>query len=338
MAGFQRFPEMFVHDSVPPLDRPMLATAMLSPVESTLAVTLFAAFADGDRCEPERARIERLAAESGWGDLSSISRRILMGKLSLADSVAGLGDRGDREEAYELARAICEVDGDLSEDEQAFLEELRHLLDLDRETSRHLDDEVDALALAPLAPVALDSPPPLPAAALPDQGGMILRYAILNGALELLPETLATMAIVPLQMKMVHRIGKAHGAELDRASIKEFLATAGLGLGSQMLEGFARKWIGGLGKKVAGKKAGKIANQLTGSAFSFASTWAIGHLAVSYHSGGRRFGAGEMKALYEPLLAKAKELHRLHLPAIREQAGALTPAVVLEHVRGAREV
>ena len=318
----------------------MPAAETLSPIESTLAIALFAAFADGDRCEPERARIERLSAELGWEDLSVISRRILMGKLSLAAAVSGMEKTGDREAAYELARAVCEVDGDLSADETSFLEELRGLLGLDWETSRHLDDEVDGLTLAPLAPAvgtALETPPPLPAAA-PDQGGMILRYAILNGALELLPETLATMAIVPLQMKMVYRIGKAHGAELDRTSIKEFLAAAGIGLGSQMLEGFARKWVGGLGKKMGGKKAGKIANQMTGSAFSFASTWAIGHLAVNYYAGGRRFGTAEMKAVYEPLLAKAKELHSRYLPEIQQQAQSLNPAMVLEYARGGREV
>lgn len=315
----------------------MPSADLLSPVESTLAISLFAAYADGDRCEPERSRIDRIAGELGWEHLSGISRRILMGKLSLTGAAAGLAKAEDRQAAYEFARAVCEVDGDLSSDETAFLDELRGLLALDRETSRRLDEEVDDLAMAPLAPPALETPPPLPAAA-PDQGGMILRYSILNGALELLPETLATMAIVPLQMKMVHRIGKAHGTELDRASIKEFLATAGLGLGSQMLEGFARKWIGGLGKKVGGKKAGKIANQLTGSAFSFASTWAIGHLAVNYYAGGRRFGAAEIKAVYEPLLAKARELHPRHLPEIQEQARSLTPAAVLEFVRGGREV
>jgi uncharacterized protein (DUF697 family)/tellurite resistance protein len=318
----------------------MPAPETLPPVESTLAIALFAAFADGDRCEPERARIERIAEDLGWEDLSVISRRILMGKLSLAAAVTGLEKTGDREAAYELARAVCEVDGDLSADETSFLEELRSLFGLDWETSRHLDDEVDGLTLAPLAPAvgtALETPPPLPAAA-PDQGGMILRYAILNGALELLPESLATMAIVPLQMKMVYRIGKAHGAELDRASIKEFLAAAGIGLGSQMLEGFARKWVGGLGKKMAGKKAGKIANQMTGSAFSFASTWAIGHLAVNYYAGGRRFGTAEMKAVYEPLLAKAKELHSRYLPEIQQQAQSLNPATVLDYVRGGREV
>lgn len=318
----------------------MPAAETLIPVESTLAIALFAAFADGDRCEPERARIDLIAADLGWEDLSEISRRILMGKLSLAGAVAGLKETEERETAYELARAVCEVDGELSAHETAFLQELRGLFGLDSERSRHLDDEVDSLALAPLAPssvTALETPPPLPAAP-PDQDGMILRYAILNGALELLPETLATMAIVPLQMKMVYRIGKAHGAELDRASIKEFLATAGLGLGSQMLEGFARKWVGGLGKKVGGKKAGKVANQVTGSAFSFASTWAIGHLATNYYAGGRRFGTAEMKAAYEPLLAKAKELHPRYLPEIRQQVQSLNPATVLEYVRGGREV
>lgn len=307
--------------------------------ESILAVTLFAAYSDGDRCDEERARVDLIAAEFGGEDLSAISRRILMGKLSLAGAVAGLVTAEDRELAYELARAVCEVDSALTSDETAFLEELRGLLGIDAETARVLDEEVDALALAPLAPAisAIANPPALPVAA-PDQGGMVLRYSILNGALEMLPETLATMAIVPMQMKMVYRIGKAHGAELDRASIKEFLATAGLGLGSQMLEGFARKWVGGLGKKVGGKKAGKIANQVTGSAFSFASTWAIGQLAMKYYAGGRRLGATELKAVYEPLLAKAKELHPRYLPEIQQQASSLTPASVLEYVRGGREV
>lgn len=318
----------------------MPAAETLSPVESTLAITLFAAFADGDRSETETARLDRLARDLGWDDLASISRRILMGKLSLAGAVAGLGSIEDREAAYELARAVCEVDGDLSSDEAAFLEELRGLCRLDPETSRQLDAEVDSVALAPLVPAAVtvDRPPPPPPASIPDQGGMILRYAILNGALELLPATLATMAIVPLQMKMVYRIGRAHGADLDRARIKEFLATAGLGLGSQMLEGFARKWAAGLGKKIGGKTAGKVANQLTGSVFSFASTWAIGQLAVQYHAGGRRLAAGDMKAVYEPLLAKARELHPRYLPEIQQQAKSLSPATVLEYVRGGREV
>ena len=44
---------------------------------------------------------------------------------------------------------------------------------------------------------------------------MIRKAAIVNAALELMPETLSTLAIIPLQMRMVYRIGQNFGFELD---------------------------------------------------------------------------------------------------------------------------
>ena len=83
-----------------------------------------------------------------------------------------------------------------------------------------------------------------------DHDRMIPNDAILNGALELLPNSLATMAIIPLQMKMVCRIGKSYGYELDRGHIKDFLATAGLGMVSQYVEQVGIRLLGSLfGKK-----------------------------------------------------------------------------------------
>jgi uncharacterized protein (DUF697 family)/tellurite resistance protein len=295
--------------------------------ESLLAICLFAAFADGDKSDDERGHIEALSRELGGGDVSAVSRRILMGRLSVDSAVAGLNTREDCMLAYEMARAVCEAGGSISADEQAFLNDLRAKLALGDSDAKTLDDEVDSVALAPLETGG-------PAVAAADQGGMILRYSILNGALELLPETLATMAILPLQMKMVWRIGKAHGFELDRSSIKEFLATAGIGFGSQIIEGFARKLVGGFGKKLGGKLAGKIANQATGSAFSFAATYAIGHLAVKYYAGGRKLGGSEMKALYAPLTREAEQLHTKYLPDIKQRAQTLDTTTILNLVRG----
>jgi uncharacterized protein (DUF697 family)/tellurite resistance protein len=295
--------------------------------ESLLAICLFAAFADGDKSDQERGHIESLARELGGGDVSSVSRRILMGRLSLDAAAAELKTREERMLAYEMARAVCETGGSISADEQAFLNDLRGKLALGDVDAKTLDDEVDSVALAPL-----DGGEPAVAAA--DQSGMVLRYSILNGALELLPETLATMAILPLQMKMVWRIGKAHGFELDRSSIKEFLATAGIGFGSQVIEGFARKLIGGFGKKLGGKLAGRIATQATGSAFSFASTYAIGHLAVKYYAGGRKLVGSEMKALYTPLTQEAGQLHAKYLPEIQQRSKSLDTAAILNLVRG----
>ena len=108
---------------------------------------------------------------------------------------------------------------------------------------------------------------------------MILNYAILNGALELLPQSLASMAIIPLQMKMVYRIGMAHGFELDRGHVKDFLATVGVGLTSQYLEQFGRKLVGGLLGKLAGGLGRALGSAATGAGFSFASTYALGQVA-----------------------------------------------------------
>jgi uncharacterized protein (DUF697 family) len=250
-----------------------------------------------------------------------------MGKLSLDSVAATLKSSEHRMLAYEMARAVCEAGGSISADEQAFLSDLRAKLALGAAESKTIDDEVDSLALAPLGA----------AAAVPsgqDNSGMILKYAILNGALELLPETLATMAIIPMQMKMVYRIGKSHGVELDRSNIKDFLATAGVGLGSQVVEGFARKLMGGFGKKIGGKLAGKAASQITGSAFSFGSTYAIGHIAERYYSGGRKLEKAEMKSLFSSLSEQGKELHARYLPEIQQRASTLNPAEIFSMVRG----
>jgi uncharacterized protein (DUF697 family) len=109
---------------------------------------------------------------------------------------------------------------------------------------------------------------------------------LLNGALELLPQSWASMAIIPLQIKMVYGIGKAHGVALDQGHIKEFIAAAGVGLTSQYLEQFGRKLLGGLLGKAAGKTFGKLGGAATGMAFSFATTYALGQVAKRYYAGG----------------------------------------------------
>ncbi len=99
----------------------------------------------------------------------------------------------------------------------------------------------------------------------------ILNYAISAAALELLPESLATLAVIPVQMKLVHRIGQSFGYELDRASAKDFLATLGVGLASQYFEGFARKLLGGLLGGVGGGLGRAAGRQAASSVAASAS-------------------------------------------------------------------
>ncbi len=186
--------------------------------ESLLAICLFAAFADGEKSDTEREEVRRLATEFGLTDFSAISRDILMRKVSLESVVAGLTDSHDRLLAYELALGVCEAGGTITEDENQFLGDLRRALDVGERDADRTEASVAELALAEVS--APDAIPTV--AASTDNSGMILKYAILNGALELLPESLATIAIIPMQMKMVYRIGKNHGVELDRSNVKEF--------------------------------------------------------------------------------------------------------------------
>jgi len=74
----------------------------------------------------------------------------------------------------------------------------------------------------------------------------ILNASITNAALELLPESLASMAIIPLQVRLVYRIGKSYGYPMDASHAKDFIATLGVGLTGQYLEQFGRKLLGGL--------------------------------------------------------------------------------------------
>ena len=161
----------------------------------------------------------------------------------------------------------------------------------------------------------------------------ILNAAILNGALELLPESLSTMAIIPLQMKLVYRIGKSYGFELDRGHIKDFLATLGVGLTSQYLEQAGRKLLGGLLGKIGGGMLGGLGKQAVSSGMSFASTYALGHVARRYYAGGRSFSAQMLRESFDSMLGEAKGLQARYLPEMQAQARSLDTAKIIDMVR-----
>ena len=204
---------------------------------------------------------------------------------------------------------------------------------------------VTAAATRAPAPAAASVPPPaasVPAAPVitipgPDEAALdksILNYAILNGALELLPQSWASMAIIPLQIKMVYGIGKAHGVELDTGHIKEFIAAAGVGLTSQYIEQFGRKLLGGLMGKALGKTMGKVGGAATGMAFSFATTYALGQLAKRYYAGGRVMSTDVLRQTYQQLMPAAKNLQQQHWSDIQARARTLNAGEVMQMVRG----
>ena len=324
---------------------------------AVLNIMIHAALADGRKSEDERTAI-RDAAESlvtaGGATLAGVYQDVLLKRVTLESAAAALPELEHRQLAYEMAVCVIDADGVQSEGEQAFLASLRQRLGLEGdETAKAAASRADAIAAAAYAPEAVlgasaataSVAASVPGAATPRAATAlnstadaaldkrILNYAILNGALELLPQSWASMAIIPLQVRMVYRIGQSYGVNLDQGHIKEFLATLGVGLTSQYVEQIGRKLVGGLLGKAAGGMIGGLGRAATGMAFSFATTYALGHLAKRYYAGGRVMSTALLRSTYQDLLASAKGTQQQYIPAIRERASTLSPTEVMRLVK-----
>jgi len=299
--------------------------------KAVLTACLMAAFADGSKHERERTEIkniaETLAGEASI-NLSALVQDVLLKRTSLPALAAALSTPQSRQLAYEMAVCVCDADGAQSPAERDFLTALRSALGADIGATEAFAAEAEKMAEVPVAAAAVVS-----TMSREEMDKAILDAAILNGAIELLPESLATMAIIPLQMKLVYRIGKSHGYELDRGHIKDFLATAGVGLTSQYLEQAGRKLLGGLLRGIGGGMLGGLGKQAVSSGMSFASTYALGHVARHYYAGGRTLNAQMLRDAFSDMLGEAKNLQARYLPQMQAQARTLDAGRLLNLVQ-----
>lgn len=316
--------------------------------QAILTIALLAAFADGQKADAERDAIRQIADslghEPGGAGLARLYQDVLLKRASVSAALAALGDPAHRQLAYEMAVCVCEADGQRSTAEAAFLADLKQQLvpaaesvaGFERQEAELVQATREAVPVTLPAAVALSASGP---ASAPDAARdaaldkTILNHALLNGALELLPQSWASMAIIPLQIKMVHAIGKAHGVSLDQGHIKEFLAAAGVGMTSQYLEQFGRKLLGGLLGKAAGRTVGRVGSAATGMAFSFATTYALGQVAKRYYAGGRTMSTALLRDTFQDLLGPARQMQAQYLPQIREKAATLDAGQIMNLVR-----
>ena len=306
----------------------------MNPTEmkALLSIAMLAAFADSQKQDREREEVRRVA-ESLGGDLNvaTLYQEVLLARVDVASAAALLSTPGLRQLAYEIAIGVCDADGLRNDAENAFLVRLGEALGLGQPAMTTAAAEADAMATAPLAtPVAAT-------ARISDAelDRTILNASILNGALELLPQSMASLAIIPLQMKLVYRIGQAHGFELDRGHIKDLLATLGVGLTGQYLEGIGRKLLGGILGKAAGGMVGSLGRTATGAALSFATTYALGQLARRYYAGGRVMSPAVLKQTFTELTSQGRTLQQQYLPQIEQKASSIDMSQVMSMVRGA---
>ena len=290
-----------------------------------VAIAMLAARADGRLDPVEQAAIDRFVAGIGAPDVSGLALQVTGGTLRVADLASKLSDDETRKTAYETALAVCNADGLAGPAEQRFLEELRNALGLPAAAVAELNQT--ARALAPDMSISSVSP------AIPT-GDLILQQAILTGALEILPDRLANIAVLPLQLRLVYQIGQRHGQQLDVNQIKDLAATLGLGAAAQAFEGIAMKVLGGIGGGLLGglfKGATRVA---TGAAVTFAATYALGHVAEQYYAQGRKLSSADLKALFARFQQEAATIYPRVQQQIQSEARNLELPKVLAMVRG----
>jgi uncharacterized protein (DUF697 family) len=163
---------------------------------------------------------------------------------------------------------------------------------------------------------------------------LILRQAILTGALEILPDRLANIAVLPLQLRLVYQIGQRHGHQLDARQVRELAATLGLGAVAQAVEGTLIKVLGGVAGGLLGGMLGGAARVATGAAVTFAATYALGHVAEQYYAQGRRLSAAELKALFSRFREEAGTIYPRIQQQIQSEAGSLDMQKVMTMVQG----
>lgn len=309
--------------------------------QSILGLCQQAMMADGSASAAEQQALrrvaERLQVVIPTGPAAPTSAEVI-------DVAGGLRGTGMETTAYEMAWAICAADGPPNAPEQWFLEALRGALGLSNDAARAVRTQAEAILAVPVAPPVITGPAAPPPAASsspsntttpagPDLDDLVQNTAIMAGALEIMPHSLATLAIVPVQMRMVYKIGKAYGYELDSGHIRDFLATVGVGLAAQMAESFAERAARGIFGGLLGGLGGGLLSQAAGSGVAFASTYALGELARQYYAGGRQFSAIELRTAYDNLLSRGRSLQAGCGSRIREQSGRIDPASLASFVR-----
>ncbi|MCU0627270.1 MAG: hypothetical protein MUF21_12420 [Gemmatimonadaceae bacterium] len=309
----------------------------MSATSATALITIaaLAADADGTRDPAERAEVAAAASRLGVPGVEAILKGADEGGIVLGDIAAQLPDEATKRLAYDVAVAVCNADGPANARETAFLATLATTLGLDdgAAVATVAQSTAASLASAPVASTVEAAPAASPAAPVVDRAALdqfILDQSIYAGAIELLPDKLANLAILPLQTRMVFEIGKRHGQELDASQVKDLITTVGVGAAAQMLERVLRGVLGNVAGGLLGGLFGGAASVAAGGTVTFAATYALGHAAAQYYAQGRSLSGADLKALFTRFQGEAASL----FPQVQARIGQLAAGGTVQSILG----
>ena len=107
-----------------------------------------------------------------------------------------------------------------------------------------------------------------------------------------------------------------------------------MGLASQYVERAGRALVGGLLRGCSARWSAGVASMATGSAMSFATTYALGQVARRYYGGGRTLTPEALREAFQAVLADGKALQQKYSGAIQDKARTVDVGKLVGLVRG----
>jgi len=314
--------------------------------QAIVTIAAIAAMADGVRDPQEQAQIADAAARLGVPLDEVVLADGASAPIEAAKVARRLTTNEARLAAYQVAVAVCNADGYANTRETLFLQSLAKSLDVDASqididsttTAKAIDGWLSAESGAASAASAASFASSAEATNAPpgNAGSMdefILNQSLLSAALELLPDRLANLGIIPLQMRLVHMIGQRSGTT-DGPHVQELLATLGVGVAAQVVESVVRKTLGGLAGGLLGGLFGGVAGTAAGGAVTFATTYALGHAAQQYYAQGRSMSSTDFKTLFAKLRQDATTMYPRVQERVSEIARGNSLQSIMQQVRG----
>jgi uncharacterized protein (DUF697 family) len=289
-----------------------------------MSIALMAALADGQQSDAETASLAALTREFGEDMFSEVAS----GDLTLESQVALLTTPEAKQYALETAIAVCHADGTTNEAETEFLYSLRKALSLPNDAAQDKQEQAHVMATTPVS-APIDSAATVTDGADPLEN-LILSHSVIAGAVQLLPQSLANLAVLPIQTKMVYQIAEKYGHKPSRENITDLLAIVGVGIASQVVGGIAR----GLLRGVAGKFMGGVAGTAADAAVSFGTTFALGGVARKYYEQDRKINTDDVKKVFAERLEQGKTLYSKYSGQVQEQAKSLNTKDIAAMLRG----
>ncbi len=264
-----------------------------SDARTILAIATLATSSDGARTPVELEELQATAVRLGV-DAAELDTLLTAGRSNMATLASALSSDEARLAAYDAAAAVCHVNGPPTPQESLFLADLARSLGA-------VPGLPQSEATMQAAAAAASSTDDRQGA---DSESFILDQAMLAGACDLLPNKLASIAILPIQLRMVYAIGKRHGQDFGMSHAKDLIAVLGISAAGNVIEGVIR----GVGRGLLGGLIGRAAGSAAGVAVTFATTYALGQVAEQYYEQGRSLSAADLKAQFTKFSGEAQTI------------------------------